>query len=429
MDQKIKLNSHSTYYLDSDHDLKKSEHDIVLTFGNFNHKKKSKKYNNNKVFDENKCVLHLIDLTPVHITNYMCSKSSRHATDNDTDTDTDTDTNTNTDSESDTDTNSNFDSGYDFDTDYDLDEDVAYVNNHININFNYDENTSSKTLSDNNNDISLDKDFIKIQKHLKSIIDYITDQHCELWNMMKRGDLLEDISMSQFNERLESLDDFSPTRGRYIVEMIDSIDNVVNDNDDNDDNKNNTLDVKITKNRLTGADVIRNGLTIKYLFVDYGKQKILCHTTPINMHTITDFPIGYFDDVIINDYLCPCESPRTSWGLDCCLISLDVKRLHLNKLTNNNIFHVSTYMDADNNSKSILVDYLYIIITFKKIRYMLISEYSSKLMRYDMKVERQHFIDKFRCRQHMYTYDKKSDKIIKRIAAKENVAINNVLCI
>jgi len=317
---------------------------------------------NNNILYADKCVLHLIDLT--HITKHIY---------------------------------------------LDIDSDSLFVedldsDDEININI-----TSSHKLK---KDIS-NSNKISLQQHLQLIIDYIIDQHSDLWHMMKRGDLIEDISMTQFNDQLDCLDDFSPTKGLYIVDKI-----------DNDNNK----------KCLTGSDIIRNGLTIKYLDKMYKSNiqnniinNIFIRYAPsITMYTITDFPIGYFDNIIINNYMCsgPTDKSRTSWGFDNCLISLDVNRLYLNKLIKNDVHHVVKY--RYNNQ---LIDYLYVIITFNNLRYMIISEYSSELMRYNMKNEIIYFINKFKSVHHMNTYNKTKDSLINEIAASENILINNVLCI
>ena len=357
-------------------------------------------YGTNELFDPDKCVIHLVDLTSIHITNFLFFDMQK-------DTNTSYDTYSSHNSSDNTD-NDNIDSGDSNNSSYDSYGSLEYVddqNKKFNINM-------QNVLRNESQDTSQLE--ILLQQHLKLLIDYITDQHCELWDMMKRGDLIEDVSITKFNDCLDNVDNFSPTRGRYIVDKI--------DNDlHNDLHKKN--------NRLKGSDIVRNGLTIKYLVRDSGPKKNTRYTIPINMHTITDFPIGYFDDTVTNDYLCPLDTPRTSWGIDSCLISLDVNRLRLDKLTKNKIHHISKNKIDNNNGESLIVDYLYTIILFGGAKYMIISEYSSKLIRYNMKNELIHFINKFKTPNYIITYNKKEDANVKEIANKENVLINNVLCI
>jgi hypothetical protein len=325
-----------------------------ITFGSYekpNNTIAKKDINENKLFDTDKCVLHLIDLSAIHIANFMCNEHNPKL-----------------------------------------------------INCDLIMGSQKNIDTDSSEYGKKGKAILQQHQHLEEIINYITDQHFELWNIMKRGDLIEDVSMSQFNDSLDNINDYLPTCGRYIVDKI---------NADKD------------LGRLKGSDIIRNGLTIKYLVKDYGPNKITQYTIPIDMYTITDFPIGYFDNILINNYLCPIDKTHTSWNCNSCLISLDVNRLHLDKITCNNIFHVI----KTRKDKIIPIDYLYIIITFKGIKYMIISHYSSETVRYDMNVETLRFIEKFKFVQYMDTYNREENNIIKEIAQNECVLIDNVLCI
>lgn len=333
----------------------------------------SKGYNTNKLFDTDKCVIHLVDLTQIHIANFISLNSNSY---------------------------NNSDCS---DSDVTDDISVGDINSFciFNENSTHPDNAQVEVL---------------LQKQLKLITDYITDQYCELWNIMKRGDLLEDVSITQFNDHLDCMDNFSPTRGRYII------DKVCSDLSYNTQSKGN--------NRLKGSDITRNGLTIKYLVRNVSPKTIMCYTIPMDMYTITDFPIGYFDNIVINDALCLTMgslrligTTHISWGSGNCLVSLDINKLHLNKLTKNKVKHVIK------NRENIIIDYLYVIITFHSIRYMIISEYSSALMRYDMKIELKHFMNKLKTVQHMDTYNRKDDILMKDIANSENILMNNVLCI
>ena len=122
----------------------------------------------------------------------------------------------------------------------------------------------------NNNDTK-DNEHYQTTK-ISNINKIITDQHMELWKMMKRGDLVEDINISGHI-----------TNGRFIVDSI--IDN-------------------------TKMDIIRHGLVIKDLERTFDTKGTILRT----MHIITEFPSGYFDDsnLIVNDYLCPGEQPKSS---------------------------------------------------------------------------------------------------------------------
>lgn len=333
-----------------------------LTFGNNN--------NPNQIFDTEKCVIHLIDLTPIHI------------------------------------------------------PDIGFLNSDNNL-FYHDGDDDSNI---NSNLVTVSNIDVLLQKQLEIIIEYIIDQHYDLWDKMKRGDLIEDIGITQYNDCLNSLDKFMPTKGRYIVDNISNTNAIVN-------NTNVDTDIdKINANVcLKGSDIIRNGLTIKYLVVNSGPNMVTRYTTPIDMHTITDFPIGYFDNqnIITNNYLCPKEKSRTCWGFDNCLVSLDINRLRINNLSKDSINHTSKnlYINDESIVIVVVIDYLYIITKFNNIKYMIISEYSSKLEKYDMNNEIYRFIDKFSCIHHMDTYNIKDNDLVKDIANDNNILIDNVLCI
>lgn len=343
-----------------------------ITIGSFN-KSFNKQYRSqNKCrypFDTNKCVLHLIDLTQLYVKNYMRVQMHSYDSNNDSSRSYD---------------HSSYDhSSYDISS---LDSGCDYSSDDIN-------NTEVNQMLEN---------------HLSLMMDYITDQHGELWNMMKKGDLIEDISITRLNDDLECLNDYLPTRGRYIIDEI--IDNDIND-----------------KNifYLKSSDITRNGLTIKYLN-KHNIYKISQYAPPLNFFTITNFPIGYFDDIVINDYLCPNEIPRSCWGMEKCLISLDIVHLGLNKLNKNKIYH--KIILEHKNDVSFYIDYLYIIIIFDNIRYMIISEYSSEILNHDMKKEKRLFVKKFKTARYLNNYDK-DNKNIKMIAFMQKVAIENVLYI
>jgi hypothetical protein len=91
------------------------------------------------------------------------------------------------------------------------------------------------------------------------ITEYITDQHSELWFMMKQGDLIENISKSGYR-----------SEGRYYVD--------------------------IEYSQKPHIQLVRNKLIVKELYREHDTYGTL---TPY-FHTITQFPIHYFDDILVN---------------------------------------------------------------------------------------------------------------------------------
>jgi hypothetical protein len=220
-------------------------------------------------------------------------------------------------------------------------------------------------------------------KTAKYITDYITDQHAEMWTMMKRGDLVEDISVSGYR-----------SEGRYIVDI------------DKD-----TKDLGVT----------RNGLIIRDLYRDYD----IHGSVYPDMYTITEFRVGYFDNPDINDYLCGPEM-KSYWHCELSPIALDTKRLRLDRLTKENVFHANHKLPDTDDSQGADSDYLYVVVKFKGIAYMIIRDFSNRYSVHDMKKELIRFIKMFKESNIFERYEHESDENIKRIALTEEVRIENV---
>lgn len=242
------------------------------------------------------------------------------------------------------------------------------------------------------------------QEYLKTIIDYMMDQHYDMWDMMKRGDLIEDISVTRLNAGIQCLDQYIPTIGMYIV--------------DTENNQNHET--------LTSSHVLRNGLTIRCLVLNDEPYTIRRHTIPKTMYCITEFPIRYFDDIEINYTLCPDDISRSSWG-GACLVTLDSNKLKLNKLHKQNVKH--SIRNVMRNDKKIMIEYLYIIITYVDTKYLLVSEYMTEPIKYDIDNEKTVFIKRIKSGKYLDPYDRFDDKVIQEIAMDQGVDINNVLCI
>lgn len=220
-------------------------------------------------------------------------------------------------------------------------------------------------------------------KMAKYITGHITDQHAELWNMMKRGDLIEDISSSGYR-----------SVGRYIV-----------------DTDENTKDLGI----------LRNGLLIRDLYREYNKNG----TIYPDMYSITDFPIGYFDNLVVNSYLCGPDM-KSYWHCELSPIAFNKGKLRLDKLTTDNVFHVKDNLPDIEDSKGATADYLYIVIKYKGTSYMIIRDYSNRYFEYDMKKEMRLFLKLFKENTMFERYDHKNDDNIQKIANSEDVSTENV---
>jgi len=230
-------------------------------------------------------------------------------------------------------------------------------------------------------DIREEEDF-DINNILDIISNFITDQHMELWRLMKKGDFIEDISV-------DVSDEIGQTKRLFIVDNVDNVDS-------------------------KDLNVIRHGLGIKNLCTDYDKFGSIYS----DMYTITEFSIGYFDDFVVNDYLCPYNTSKMYWHFKKSPVCFNVSKLKLNKLINDNVFSASI------QKESYLIEFLYIIIKYKNDNYMIIREFSNEYFKYDMKKEETAFIDIFKKSKLLECYELSDN--IKILAEKENIQIKNV---
>lgn len=213
----------------------------------------------------------------------------------------------------------------------------------------------------------------KENRLLHPINDYITKHYPALWKMIKYGDLIEDIAVSGYR-----------STGRYIVD------------------KNNKLSDH------------KKGLFINQLYTeidDYG-------TILPNMYTITKFPIGYFDNLEMNNKMCPYVKKYESyWHSDVSLSFFDVDFLKLNKLTTDNVY-VKTLEDSSK--------FMYIILTYKKQNYLIgLMDYSDSKKKEKEKI--QEYIDIFKkCN---WFYHCEVDQHVLKLAKEENVSEGNIFLI
>jgi hypothetical protein len=212
------------------------------------------------------------------------------------------------------------------------------------------------------------------------ITNFITNIHPELWIMMKRGDLLEDISCSGYI-----------SNGRYIIDT--------NTNSD-----------------------FKSDLVVKELCTDYDDYGSILP----NLFTITEFPIGYFDDIIINNYLCPFETMHSRWNSQYSYVCFDIEKLNLMNLTINDVYHESMIKKQMMDDKSITykLDHLYIIIVYENTKYMIIQEFSHKHRAHIISEKINDLIKLFK--EHRMLKRSALTDEMKMIASKQNVQVENV---
>jgi hypothetical protein len=224
----------------------------------------------------------------------------------------------------------------------------------------------------------------------------ITDQYINLWNVMKRGDFIEDISV---REKHNDNDDV--LHGIYIV----------------DEESNQPLNINI----------IKNGLIIKNIANADNYNLIL-----ENMYTIIDFPIGYFDDLTYVN----CTSRFYITTEDCklskysILIILDNNKLHLNKLEHHDVLHEQSTIKNEVSLTINYVHYLYVIVKYKKIPYLIITERSYEDDEYNLNDNVDKFISLFKNKTiYLKHFSFLDNTVVKRIAKSNNVTDNHILLI
>lgn len=200
---------------------------------------------------------------------------------------------------------------------------------------------------------------------------YISDQHYELWGIMKRGDMVEDVNSGK----------------RFIVDR--------------------------QYNQSSSIKIIRNGLTIRDMYTEIFDEGTIIPS----FYSITEFPLRYFDNAVINNlhdinyeskkYIIP--SP----------ISFDIDRLGLNNMND-------MYCELINSDQEMLI---FKLVEYEVIRYIVGIVRSNDIEG----CGREHYIIEYI--EHMednkmfrprYIYDEDGtfDKIIKKYnVERENVVV------
>lgn len=256
-----------------------------------------------------------------------------------------------------------------------------------------DDRNDDEDVATDNNDHSKNSNEDIDNSKIKNINQMITDQHMELWSMMKRGDLVEDISLSGYR-----------TKGRYVVDKNDS--------------------------SSFNMNIIRNGLSVVNLNYKHDK----CGTLPNNMYTITEFLPGYFDDknLVVNDYFCPGEESRSSWNYDKCAVYFDTDKLKLNNIKSENITHLTHEKKHEFSENFYNVHYLYLQVKHiddksNKICYLLYGSYSDEFTKQNIELETKKIIKRFSSNGDKIFYPECVDQNILNLAKKLGIDKKNIL--
>ena len=326
-----------------------------LTVGSYKSKSKDHKENiidMTKVFDQNRCVIHLIDTERYK---FEQIKQSEDEAEDDGE-----------------------DEAEDDGEDEDGDEDENNNNNHDHV-----INVISGEL----------------------ITKFINDQHIKLWNMMKRGDLIEDLAVTRYQSVKDCM---SLSSGRYIVDHI----------------------LKSNSERKSSINIMQNELCVRDLCCTYDPNG----TIYPDMMSRTEFSINYFDDskLIVNDVLCPGQTFRSRWNNMKMmnkliyintkeLQNLELKDIQWNKLLINN------------NSEHYYVHYLYIIDRSVEPNILYLSRYSEQYFEYDITKMFNMFMKQFKNNNVFELCDTPDNyherQFLASVALVENTSYNNVMII
>jgi len=217
--------------------------------------------------------------------------------------------------------------------------------------------------------------------------DYITSQIPELWEQLKYGDLIEDVSESGYR-----------SEGVFVVTKTSQSD---------------------------GENLIKQGLEIASLccdeYDDYG-------TVPPDFYLITRFPLGYhsYENMVTNNtYALTHSGPESYWHCEPYPAPLDIKKLKLDSdhLTIENVFH-----QVIGTKK---VDFSYVVITYKGDNYMICDKtvpksFMNRLSNNTLFVQTTY--GKSAIESFTYNY-KVDEKEIMKILEDEKVPVQNFLWI
>jgi hypothetical protein len=169
--------------------------------------------------------------------------------------------------------------------------------------------------------------------------EYISDQIPELWEDLRHGDILEDIS--RVGDEEESM------RGVYVVTRSEESDTF---------------------------NLINHGLRISELEWSSEREEWVI---PSEFTAITKFPFGYHDHhnmVVNNTYARGYDEPLSEWTTIPCPVPLDLKKLRLDKknLTSDHIF------ECIGNG----LTFSYVVLMFRGQNYLIGTDDTSSVLRY-----------------------------------------------
>jgi hypothetical protein len=188
----------------------------------------------------------------------------------------------------------------------------------------------------------IDIDDSIVETTAEQVTEYITDQVSELWRDLRDGDLIENINVSG-----------DAMSGVYCV----------------------SVDTEQTEAEY----IVRNGLNIVDLVWTLDRKAL-----PSDFYAITRFPINYYDIdkmIVNNTYALHLSDCKSYWGTersdefdvaaeycDSYYVPLDVPKLKLDRLTEDNVFYSGNSDDSDNYEGCGMY---YIVITYKKTNYLI----------------------------------------------------------
>jgi hypothetical protein len=243
------------------------------------------------------------------------------------------------------------------------------------------------------------------------VMHHITNQCYKLWNMMKRGDVVFDIS----------------TLWKYVVDI----------------DLNQPLPFLIVRNKLVLKELevdgrIVGGMDTTTTSTSTGSTMRTTYNVMNKMYTITEFPIGYFDKPIINDYFYNTKgldhpvlnNTSAFWKMSLCPVVIDTWALKLNNLTKKDVTCRKFKKDEQRafGNHPFNTYYVYKVVEHKKVKYLIINRESDKMIECTADQTLNNFITKMnRSGNFICRMDPNDDDLIKQIIEKENIDMKNVL--
>jgi hypothetical protein len=240
----------------------------------------------------------------------------------------------------------------------------------------------------------------KLSSLIKKIMQYISTNHNDIWKCAKRGDLIEDVS---FAELAKSHD--LNSNSNHAIFAIDQ----------------NISCAKHIDSKLMTEYILQNGLILKPLERTTVKNGITRLSLPVNMFTLTEFKIGYFDQrLVIVKYIkhLPFTESVIYWNTqNKCLVRIDSLSLNLSHLTINNI--LQTKSNKLNNL------YIYAVVTSYKSKWIIATKCSS--IKSEIKKNKALFLARLHNETVFESFDIDKSSDIIQVAMTNNIILDDLL--